>query len=769
MEFGLPIAPQTTDEAVIVRKRRRPALACEQCRRRKVKCDRANPCGPCQRSSLEVCTYRPERARTVEKINNGGPPPHGSRDLDRETSISDWQRQLTADVPRPTASMLLPASSGIPQLPDGLRPRSSAISDASSADLRMPPQGRVRLGGTGASTTDSDRRSTPVCGSFLKSRFYGPSHWLNSSEAFQYVLDVHREAETDDRSELHSLLKECKRLCRICKAQPHLRDPGFGSASLASNVPQQPLCDELVRLYLRTFETVYRILHVPTFRLQYATFQSDPSATSPIFVAQLLLVCALGSCLYGGSDIPRYSLRASALQWIAATQAWIGSPSEKSRLNLSGLQTQCLLLVTKLAFPGGPELTWISAGSLVRTAVMLGLHHDPSKLPGISSFEGEMRRRLWATILDLQVQSSIESGGPPMISETDYDCGPPSNIDDAQLDPGVSGVAAMAKPLTNFTGTSIQCALVRTLPARLEVAKYLNDFGSEQTYDETLRLGNKLRVVLEENMRLFRSYSGQQQQPTAFQVKLFELLTYRFLLVLHFPFAIKARKNPRYYFSHKVCLDLSLSLLRCHPAAPNSLATSFQAVEEDYARLQVLGSGIFRNSPLRAVIFVCIELLVQLEDELGQIGSTFNSLGRQELYKIVAEYVQLLAKRIEAGETTVRGHVFFSGLLAHIDALQASSPSKDDIRAAMKRSLEHGQNILKVMAQAHSASSGGAIGPGAVLEDAGQTLPGSATTASSADSGLFDNSLWFDLVGDVHSPVRNPLLGLPWLVALPAS
>ncbi|KAK4240411.1 hypothetical protein C8A03DRAFT_13237 [Achaetomium macrosporum] len=760
MEFGFPVPSQTADETVVVKKRRRPALACEQCRRRKVKCDRVSPCGPCQRSGLEVCTYRPEWVKTAEKVNSGGPPSRENRDLDRETSISDWQRQLPAGVPPTAASVLLPVTAGHPQIPDGLRPRSSAVSDASSADLRMPPERRMRLGGTGASTTDSERRSTPVRGSFLKSRFYGPSHWMNSSEAFQYVLDVHREAETDDRSELHSLLKECKRLCRICKAQPHLHDPAFGSTTLASNVPQQPLCDELVRLYLRTFETVYRILHVPTFRLQYAAFQSDPHGTSAVFVAQLLLVCALGSCLYGGSDIPRYSLRASALRWIAATQAWIGSPSEKSRLNLSGLQTQCLLLVAKLAFPGGPELVWISAGSLVRAAMLLGLHHDPSKLPGISSFECEMRRRLWATILDLQIQSSIESGGPPMISETDYDCGLPSNIDDAQLDPspGGSGVAAVAKPLAVFTGTSIQCALMRTLPVRLEVAKYLNDFGSEQTYDETLRLGSKLRAVLEENMRLFRSYSSQHQQPTAFQVKLFELLTYRFLLVLHFPFAIKARKNPQYYFSHKVCLDLSLSLLRCQPTAPNSLATSFQAVEEDYARLQVLGSGIFRNSPLRAVIFVCIELLVQLEDDMGQIGSTFNSLGRQELYKIVAEYVQLLAKRIEAGETTVRGHVFFNCLLAHIDALQASRPSKDDILAAMKRSLEFCQNMLKAMAQAYSGSNG-TTGPGVVLDDAAQTLPGSATTASSADSGLLDNSLWFDLVGNTRSPIDKA----PWL------
>lgn len=39
------------------KKRRRPALACEACRRRKVRCDRNLPCGTCVRSKNALCTY----------------------------------------------------------------------------------------------------------------------------------------------------------------------------------------------------------------------------------------------------------------------------------------------------------------------------------------------------------------------------------------------------------------------------------------------------------------------------------------------------------------------------------------------------------------------------------------------------------------------------------------------------------------------------------------------------------------------------------------
>lgn len=39
------------------RRRRRPALSCLECRRRKIKCDRDEPCGHCTTSKLR-CTYR---------------------------------------------------------------------------------------------------------------------------------------------------------------------------------------------------------------------------------------------------------------------------------------------------------------------------------------------------------------------------------------------------------------------------------------------------------------------------------------------------------------------------------------------------------------------------------------------------------------------------------------------------------------------------------------------------------------------------------------
>ena len=56
--------------------------------------------------------------------------------------------------------------------------------------------------------------------------------------------------------------------------------------------------DQLVQLYLDTFETTWRILYVPTFLKQYADYWASPQTPGMGFVAQLLLVMAAGSRFY---------------------------------------------------------------------------------------------------------------------------------------------------------------------------------------------------------------------------------------------------------------------------------------------------------------------------------------------------------------------------------------------------------------------------------------------------------------------------------------
>jgi hypothetical protein len=58
---------------------------------------------------------------------------------------------------------------------------------------------------------------------------------------------------------------------------------------------------------------------------------------------------------------------------------------------------------------------WLSLGLILRVALKMGLHRDPSNFSFISPFEAEMRWRIWSIIYVFDVLTSFAIGLPGMI------------------------------------------------------------------------------------------------------------------------------------------------------------------------------------------------------------------------------------------------------------------------------------------------------------------------------------------------------------------
>ena len=88
------------------------------------------------------------------------------------------------------------------------------------------------------------------------------------------------------------LTEKCKVLARTIKAIPYsqwLANPNFREA-----VPSREMADQLVNLYFNSSESIYRILHLPSFWQEYEQHWQQPNATNPIFILKLLLVMSIG-------------------------------------------------------------------------------------------------------------------------------------------------------------------------------------------------------------------------------------------------------------------------------------------------------------------------------------------------------------------------------------------------------------------------------------------------------------------------------------------
>jgi len=171
----------------------------------------------------------------------------------------------------------------------------------------------------------------------------------------------------------------------------------------------------MVNSYFDSFESTHRILHVPSFWTEYESYWNHPEDISAGLRVKILLVIGIGSSLQKHVDTDVF-FHNMVHQWIHAAQMWLSGPLEKDRLTITGIQIHCLTILARQIFSIGGDLVWMSMGSLVHRAMQIGLHRDPKRLPAMSFLQGELRRRLWVTILELVVQSSLDSQMPPRIS-----------------------------------------------------------------------------------------------------------------------------------------------------------------------------------------------------------------------------------------------------------------------------------------------------------------------------------------------------------------
>ncbi|KAL4916748.1 hypothetical protein BDW62DRAFT_211719 [Aspergillus aurantiobrunneus] len=620
------------------RRRRRPAVSCSLCRRRKIRCNRECPCSNCIKSKSHPCVYDNDAhqhlgfSRTAEldlaKTSRGRPqiltpdgdasqvPSYASRSLPSSSKGSVSEVESLRSTIKRLEEQLSKVTQPNPQPPPSATPNIETTTSQIAGTFHVNHESRL----------DDNSRSVTRNVVIHKSRLFGASHWAQGAAMFRDVFEMIEPHIRERGPQAISGIKRCKELARVIKAQ---RTPQWPTPP-TSDLPPKDVADELVDCYLRTVETTFRILHIPTFKTEYEALCVSDASPSTAFTVQLKLVLAIGAITYD----ERFSLRPSAIRWVYEAHTWLSDPDFKPRLNIQSLQSRILLLIAREIINVGGDSSWISAGALLRTALYMGLHRDPCHLPSRTALAAEMRRRLWNTVIELALQASIVSGGAPLISLSDFDCEAPGNFDDEQLlteDP-------VPKADHEYTQTSIARALRKTLPYRLAIAKFLNDLGSYGSYEETLRLDAELRTSYRAVCRTLRRYNSLPGPgPSQFETRVLDFTVHFYLSCLHMPFFEQSLREASYAYSRKVVIE---SAVKVWCAIYPSSATTPAARRDDTLKAQL-----------------------QDEDSLGP------SPYRQDLFSLLSDSKVRSWNMIECGETNIKGYLLASLVSAHIEAL----------------------------------------------------------------------------------------------------
>ncbi|KAL5045461.1 hypothetical protein BDW71DRAFT_78142 [Aspergillus fruticulosus] len=131
--------------------------------------------------------------------------------------------------------------------------------------------------------------------------------------------------------------------------------PGPTTPEVPSLIPPRATCDVLLELYVNTFESASRILHIPSFYQGYREYWSSPDSISDVFLCKLLLAMAIGTFFATTSpsadQLP--GMRSRALAWMHHGQQWLFFLKIvlDAQLNLGILQVGCLLLLCRQTSP----------------------------------------------------------------------------------------------------------------------------------------------------------------------------------------------------------------------------------------------------------------------------------------------------------------------------------------------------------------------------------------------------------------------------------
>ncbi|KAF4343684.1 C6 transcription factor [Fusarium beomiforme] len=678
---GSPPAPK--------RRRRRPARSCEQCRRRKIRCNLGQPCNGCVRARAPMnCSYRDGTLVVASRSSEVCASVPAESRTGKEGVVATPQRN-------PETHHQNPAN------------RPSPPENSDSAVLN--PHNRLSRDVVALQTSTSTQSSTSIP-PFTprlrhvpeKTKLFGQTHWLHTAEKFPVSGNFHPvEVEPsweDAKSDFSDALKEARILRFGLKKQnfPILDHPFH---DLRETLPSKTVCDELIACYLRTFEPLYRIVHIPSFQREYGRIWArEQTQTVPtISLVRLTLILALGTTFAKfDTEEEINQLWRLAQTWIQNAQWWLTGPNEKTTYNLDGLQIFCLLIIARQStFNCRGATSWLSSGSLLRAAITMGLHRDAKLFAGLSLFQREFRARLWATVLELAVQSCLDLGLPLQLSEQDFDASIPSNYDDDDLE---STSPRAPKPMSEFTDSYLQIMLAKSLPLRVEVIGLLNDFRQEKTYEKALALGSQLRTACRDVAAFFHSteqdpaYSrkGSNIEANEFHRKLLDIHLRRFVMFLHRDFMLQARSDPRFYLSRKVCVESALVIASGSKGADFGLPIQ---IWDDISRLSFVGRGLFKCAlSFDAMLILALEIITELQDESTpthepDILSEMARATRAPMIQTLGEISVQLRCMIVRGNLSLKRLLFSNAHLAHIRALEAGRPVKPAVHETITSTL----------------------------------------------------------------------------------
>ncbi|KAE9409507.1 hypothetical protein BT96DRAFT_872143 [Gymnopus androsaceus JB14] len=392
-------------------KRQRLQNSCDNCKKRKIRCDSAarggTACSQCVSLNVE-CLHTAERKKR-------GPPAGRSAQL-KSASIQALTASILSSVPYSIPQDEMELRRILKQLASYIRTLESELAASRKSDLGTSVHSREESSEPATSREEYDE--TDELSEQLKQLHFNHSHERYHGK-LSYRLQFIKSALDTDQPFNQEAIHICKRPI-FWEIQPWQFTRGPRLEPLV--FPPQDLLVELVDIWFAKSNPFFPLLHRPLLEQSIA---SGLHYHDRDFGEALLAMCALAS---RHSDDPRNCLYGSQL---SAGFVWMHqvNPVPASFTEVPSLfQLQKLVLyIMFMQSTSTPYSGWVLAGLGIRLLQDVGAHRKQASPPSMSR---ELWKRAFWILVYMDSAWSVNMGRPRAITSDNYDVEFPVEVDD---------------------------------------------------------------------------------------------------------------------------------------------------------------------------------------------------------------------------------------------------------------------------------------------------------------------------------------------------
>ncbi|KAL7964151.1 hypothetical protein HDV63DRAFT_278577 [Trichoderma sp. SZMC 28014] len=504
-------------------------------------CNRAQPCEGCsKRGQAASCRYAPNAIRNKPRTPK----------MNIKERLDNLESMLTSMVPSasPVEHLGQSAASSNTKVSASYQKYElsvmSASTQSSQEDHILPPElpHRHETGDGQVSYVD-------------------PSHWM---AILDEIKEVREHLSAFDRPLLQ---EEPQHKGYELEEESGFLFGAFPAVDLEDvlvDLPPRQTCDALISQYFNSGFMASGILHPEKFQKEYEKFWESPTKAPPLWISLLFSVLSLTTTLRfisAPSESATTTLTLRTLRRRAIECLILGKFA-----TANSYAPEILIMHLQCGFMAHKKLTsdhWFEMGTLIRLAFRMGYHHDPDNLPGISVFDGEMRRRVWHNLVQVDALMSFQMGLPSMIPTEFCDTKVPRNLQYSDLEIGMTSLPP-GRPLSENTPIRYPIAKAGIMDVFKKIVAHSLS-TPPPAYDKTLVLDNELREAYSAMPDVLKakdvSQSYMDTSSIIFERCTLEMLKQKGLIVLHRRFITSEVDSHRVEQSRRACAEAALAIL----------------------------------------------------------------------------------------------------------------------------------------------------------------------------------------------------------------